>query len=358
MREPRRLRAQPAKPARGRRARGALPGVRRPEPQLRDARRHPEALLAAQRPAAGRSRARAPCGQRFLHGTQPRLEAQLVNLADEMAYNAHDIDDGVRSGLITLGAAAATCRCSPHWHDAGAGRPPGAGRHAAARRLLFEIMRRMLSAHGRRPRRATPRAAIAAPRAGRRRRGAPAAAAGGLQRADAPSLQRTEAASCSARCTAMRRSLQSTERWPRQVVAELFAAYVAQPAEMPADYAGSRRPRARRGRLHRRHDRPLRGARAPAPDRAVACSANCLRHRRQRIAWPACRAWPWCPASRTTSCSAATTASRCSPTTTTAACSWRCWAKRRRRSGCRCMRYALLPTRSAPAGHADAAPIR
>src|SRR5450830_805698 len=41
-------------------------------------------------------------GQRFLNQTQPSLEAQLCNLADEIAYNAHDIDDGVRSGLITL----------------------------------------------------------------------------------------------------------------------------------------------------------------------------------------------------------------------------------------------------------------
>src|ERR1700712_2422729 len=40
--------------------------------------------------------------RRFLDGTQPALEAQLCNLADEIAYNAHDIDDGVRSGLITV----------------------------------------------------------------------------------------------------------------------------------------------------------------------------------------------------------------------------------------------------------------
>src|ERR1700744_6246398 len=39
---------------------------------------------------------------RFLHQQQPSLEAQLCNLADEVAYNAHDIDDGVRSGLIEL----------------------------------------------------------------------------------------------------------------------------------------------------------------------------------------------------------------------------------------------------------------
>jgi dGTPase len=38
--------------------------------------------------------------RRFLDGTQPSLEAQLTNLADEIAYNAHDVDDGVRSGLL------------------------------------------------------------------------------------------------------------------------------------------------------------------------------------------------------------------------------------------------------------------
>lgn len=41
-------------------------------------------------------------GQRFMQGTQPSLEAQLANLADEIAYNNHDIDDGIRSGLLTI----------------------------------------------------------------------------------------------------------------------------------------------------------------------------------------------------------------------------------------------------------------
>jgi dGTPase len=45
-------------------------------------------------------------GRRFLNHQQPSLEAQLCNLADEIAYNAHDIDDGVRSGLITLAQLA------------------------------------------------------------------------------------------------------------------------------------------------------------------------------------------------------------------------------------------------------------
>ncbi len=39
-------------------------------------------------------------GQRFIDKTQPSLEAQLTNLADEIAYNNHDIDDGLRSGLL------------------------------------------------------------------------------------------------------------------------------------------------------------------------------------------------------------------------------------------------------------------
>ena len=40
-------------------------------------------------------------GQRFIDRKQPSLEAQLTNLADEIAYNNHDIDDGLRSGLLT-----------------------------------------------------------------------------------------------------------------------------------------------------------------------------------------------------------------------------------------------------------------
>ena len=41
-------------------------------------------------------------GERFINGHQPSLEAQLANLADEIAYNNHDIDDGIRSGLLSI----------------------------------------------------------------------------------------------------------------------------------------------------------------------------------------------------------------------------------------------------------------
>ncbi|MBL8381351.1 MAG: deoxyguanosinetriphosphate triphosphohydrolase [Burkholderiales bacterium] len=41
-------------------------------------------------------------GRRFIEGTRPSLEAQITNLADEIAYNNHDIDDGLRSGLLSV----------------------------------------------------------------------------------------------------------------------------------------------------------------------------------------------------------------------------------------------------------------
>src|SRR5690606_13350344 len=41
-------------------------------------------------------------GERFLRKRRPSLEAQLANLADEIAYNNHDVDDGLRSGLLSL----------------------------------------------------------------------------------------------------------------------------------------------------------------------------------------------------------------------------------------------------------------
>ena len=41
-------------------------------------------------------------GERFLKKRQASLEAQLTNIADQIAYNNHDIDDGIRSGLLTI----------------------------------------------------------------------------------------------------------------------------------------------------------------------------------------------------------------------------------------------------------------
>jgi dGTPase len=87
----------------------------------------------------------ATCGvaQRFLSGGQPSLEAQLCNLADEIAYNAHDIDDGVRSGLITLAQLHDVPLFDQFRMEALVEYPHLA---ASPRRLLYEAIRRMLSA--------------------------------------------------------------------------------------------------------------------------------------------------------------------------------------------------------------------
>ena len=52
--------------------------------------------------SAKRARTLGELGARFLKRQQPSLEAQLTNLADEIAYNNHDVDDGLRAGLITF----------------------------------------------------------------------------------------------------------------------------------------------------------------------------------------------------------------------------------------------------------------
>lgn len=78
-------------------------------------------------------------GQRFLDGTQPSLEAQLANLADEIAYNNHDIDDGLRSGLITLEQLEDVPLFAARRREAEA-RWPG----LSGRTLINETVRRMI----------------------------------------------------------------------------------------------------------------------------------------------------------------------------------------------------------------------
>lgn len=82
-------------------------------------------------------------GQRFVLGRQPSLEAQLTNLADEIAYNAHDVDDGVRSGLLSLQMLREVPLFERFHREALAAHSALAEQHP--RRLLAEVIRRMLS---------------------------------------------------------------------------------------------------------------------------------------------------------------------------------------------------------------------
>lgn len=79
---------------------------------------------------------------RFLTGGQPSLEAQLCNLADAIAYNAHDIDDGVRSGLLSLEQMHEVDLFAPYLKHAAEDHP---NLLAQPRRWLYEGTRRMLS---------------------------------------------------------------------------------------------------------------------------------------------------------------------------------------------------------------------
>jgi dGTPase len=168
-------------------------------------------------------------GRRFLDRTQPSLEAQLCNLADEIAYNAHDIDDGVRSGLITLEQLAEV----PLFEDfrAAAVREfPG----LPGRRLLYEAIRRMLSAQVYDVIDAT-RIALAGC--------APESADEARRCAPIVAFSEAMAAKSSALKAFLLHNLyrhpqvQATTGQAREVVRELFGAYLAQPAQMPADFA-------------------------------------------------------------------------------------------------------------------------
>jgi dGTPase len=82
--------------------------------------------------------------ERFLENSKlrsPSLEAQLCNLADNIAYNAHDIDDGVRSGLLSLDQLSDCSLFETYRLETQSQFPQLTGR-----RLLFEAIRRMLSA--------------------------------------------------------------------------------------------------------------------------------------------------------------------------------------------------------------------
>jgi len=79
-------------------------------------------------------------GQRFIDKKQPGLEAQLANLADEIAYNNHDIDDGLRSGLLTLTQLSEVDFFARHQREAELAYPGIGGRRA-----INETVRRMIN---------------------------------------------------------------------------------------------------------------------------------------------------------------------------------------------------------------------
>jgi dGTPase len=80
-------------------------------------------------------------GQRFIEKKQPTLEAQLANLADEIAYNNHDIDDGLRSGVLSISQLHEIDFYARHLKEVEAAYPGIGGRRA-----INETVRRMINA--------------------------------------------------------------------------------------------------------------------------------------------------------------------------------------------------------------------
>ena len=79
-------------------------------------------------------------GMRFLEKTQPSLEAQLVNIADEIAYNNHDVDDGLRSGLLKLEQLREVALFAEQYTEVLRRYPD-----IAPRRAIYETVRRMIN---------------------------------------------------------------------------------------------------------------------------------------------------------------------------------------------------------------------
>ena len=89
--------------------------------------------------SAANARRLGELGERFLKRLQPSLEAQLSNLADEIAYNNHDVDDGLRAGLITI-EDLRELAIFRRQYDTVTGKYPDLG----GRRQVHEVVRRMI----------------------------------------------------------------------------------------------------------------------------------------------------------------------------------------------------------------------
>ena len=167
--------------------------------------------------------------RRFIDGGQPSLEAQLIDLADQIAYNAHDIDDGVRSGLLSV-EQLLELPLLRRQHDQALAEHPS----LSGRRLLFDLIRRLLSE--------LVNDVIASTGAALRV-AAPADAAAVRQQRRLVQFGAAAQADCAALKQLLMRALyrhpqvMRTTDAAREVVRELFDVYVDRPHEMAADFA-------------------------------------------------------------------------------------------------------------------------
>ena len=78
-------------------------------------------------------------GSRFLERRQPGLEAQIANIADAIAYNNHDVDDGFRAELLSLDDLREQALFNEQYQAVRTLHP-----QLEDRRLIYEVIRRMI----------------------------------------------------------------------------------------------------------------------------------------------------------------------------------------------------------------------
>jgi dGTPase len=182
--------------------------------------------------APSKARELGDVGERFLTRQQPGLEAQLANLADEVAYNNHDVDDGIRAGLITLEEVAQVPMVGRQLHEVLRLYPQLQGRrrvHETVRRVVNALVIDVIQCSGERLRAAAP-ASIDAVRAH------PQALIGmsDAMRAAHVELKRFLHENVYRHQRVLRMTLKA-----RRVVRELFVAFMDEPRLLPAEYCES-----------------------------------------------------------------------------------------------------------------------
>ena len=169
-----------------------------------------------------------PVAQRFIDRTQPSLEAQLTNLADEIAYNSHDIDDGLRSGLITIAQLEEVDFFARRWREVQAAYPGLSGRRAiyeTLRRLITVLADDLIATSGALLQEAAP-ADVDAVRAA-----PPLIRFSDPMRKDATELKRFLRANLYRHFKVNRMRVKAS-----RIVRELYEAFMAEPVLMPPDY--------------------------------------------------------------------------------------------------------------------------
>ena len=168
--------------------------------------------------------------ERFLHRAQPGLEAQIADISDAIAYNNHDVDDGYRAGLLTIGQLREQPLFDTQYRAVRDRYPD-----LEDRRFIYEIIRRMIGT--------VVNDLIAETQ--RRLDAAGVASIGDVRSADGPLVGMSPA--IDEQHVALKRFLhrhlygheQKLEmtRQAQQIVQDLFAAYTEDVSRMPAQFA-------------------------------------------------------------------------------------------------------------------------